>query len=225
MRKTIQQINLETGIKIGVIEEFRRKLQILNIIANNESLDEEQVHLLKKIVKEKDENANYTWGEIIYKNLYEKYWNVLHTQFEWQTKIIMEDLIWNIENENYNVDDLMYQDGSYAMKDKKFHVYCSIIDNFAVQGKVYEPYGNSMGSDGNTVMFEVKHNKGKYIYYVIGKLNHYTGNEDMHIFYNDDDEFNIMKCRYVCGGPSNEGVYKDLFEALHKAYNKLKRDE
>ncbi|WP_124066227.1 hypothetical protein [Clostridium sp. E02] len=223
MRKTIQQINLETGIKIGVIEEFRRKLQILNIISNNESLNEEHVDLLKKIANEKSEND--TWEKVMYKNLYENYWNILHTQFEWQTKTVMEDLIWNIKNENYNVDDLMYQEGSIALKDKKFHVYCSIIDNFAAQGKVYEPYENSMGSDGNTIMYEVKHNKEKYIYYVIGKLNHYTGNEDMHIFYNDDDEFNIMKCRYVCGGPSDEGIYKELFETIHNAYNKLKGNE
>ena len=41
-------------------------------------------------------------------------------------------------------------------------------------------------------------------------------------FYNDDDEFNIMKCKYVCGGPSDEGIYKELFEAIHKAYNEIK---
>lgn len=210
MRKTVNEIIQETDIKKGVVESFRKKLQIMNIIENNTSLDSNQVDLLKEIVKAK--KADETWDNIMYRYIYNEYWNILKTNFEWQPEIIIKNLIWNISNNYYTVEHMIIRPVNEKLS---FQIFECIIDNFSIQGKKYEPYMNSHGTDGNTIAYEISNLKKTYTYYVIGKLNHYTKKEDIHIFYNDSENFNIMKCRYISGGPCDQGIFQELNKALH----------
>lgn len=210
MKRTVKEIMQETKIKKGVIEAFRKKLQIMNINENNTSLDSRQVDLLKKIVQNK--KADDTWDDLMYKYIYNEYWDTLKTDFEWQPEIIIQNLIWNISNKYYSFSHMIIDP---INKELSFHIFECILDNFFIQGKKYEPYMNSHGTDGNTIAYEISNPPKTYSYYVIGKLNHYTKNEDIHIFYNDCETFNIMKCKYIGGGPSEQGIFKELSEVLH----------
>lgn len=211
MKMTVRQINEATKIKTGIIENFRKKLQTMGLISNNASLEKQHVELLTRIANAKKEND--TWDETMYKFIYEEYWSMLPPSFEWQPEIIVKNMVWNLKNNAYQVYPLFAGD---LAESPGFHTYCCIIDNFMYQGRRYEPYKKSIGTDGNTVSYELCNEQGNFKYYIIGKLNHYTGKEDVHIFYNDDMCFNIMKCKYICGGPIDGSFFEELIHTIYE---------
>lgn len=78
-------------------------------------------------------------------------------------------------------------------------------------GKTIDVYNKCYGTDGNSASTFIC--KGKdYIYYIVGKYNSLTKQEDVHVFYNDGIEFNLMKCKHICGGYSEKGRLKELLD-------------
>jgi hypothetical protein len=206
---TVTEIMEKTGLKRGTIDQFRIKMQEYELISNNQSLNQRAVDVLCKADSYRNEN-NVTWDEAMYKMILLEYDSELRVEHYWTNKTIVNNLIWLIENKIVKVKMVDSKD------QRDFHdIYRVMIDNFADLGKVIKHYEPSKGTDGNpTLNFKVY---GKdYIYYFIGKYNKHTDHEDMHIFYNEGLEFNIMRCKYLLSAHCNGDLLKELTDILYE---------
>jgi len=135
----------------------------------------------------------------------------LDAPFYWCSKTILEHLIWQIKNENVQVfSDILFHD--YTQQHIIFDV---LLGNFNNLGKSHSTYRGSSGTDINPVTTFICVGSD-FIYYVVGKLNKITGIEEMHIFYNAGSTFDIMKCKYICGGEFNRKIIIKLWKACVK---------
>ncbi|MFZ2538486.1 MAG: hypothetical protein WAX04_06250 [Oscillospiraceae bacterium] len=207
---TVNEVMSHTGLQRGTIEQFRNELQKYQIIKNNESLNDRAVKVLEKAVKYKNAEQN-TWSQVMQKSIQEEYSEELKLPFEWDSQVHLKHLIWMIQNNKVKVI------GDTLDNPLEFHViYDVIIRNFVELGEKYETYEGSFGCDGNPIT-TYKCEGEDYSYYVIGRLNRITGNEDIHVFYCDTVHFNIMKCSHVCGGSVDKGLLKELLSACWDA--------
>lgn len=201
---TVKDVMKQTNLQRGTIEQFRNELQKYQIIKNNESLNERAVTVLQKAIEYKINGQN-TWSVAMQKSIQEEYSEELKLPFEWTTTIHLKHLIWLIENDQLKLI------GDTHDNVLEFHViYQVIIDNFIELGKKHEAYQGSFGSDGNPVI-TFKCVGENFCYYIVGKLNHITGDEDIHLFYCDSAHFNIMRCNHICGGSAEKGLLKELW--------------
>lgn len=205
-------------VKQGTIEAYRDKLISVGLLSNNQSMSEEQVKTFEKIVRKKTDDL--TWENLMYEFIYSDFSEKMKTEFNWQIKIIIKHLIWAINSNKYKVFSLDFnEDGENYSED--FHVFCCCIDNFAEMGRNYAPYQNSHGTDGNPILSYKIITPVNKVYYLIGKLNPYTKKEDIHIFYNDETYFDIMKCQYIGGGTcDNDSNCNDLWKICRLKSNK-----
>lgn len=211
---TVNDVMAQTGLQRGTVEKFRNELQQYGIIKNNESLNERAVEVLKKAAEYKNTEKS-TWSQVMQKSIQEVYSEELKLPFEWTSQVHLKHLIWLIENNKVKVI------GDTDDNDLEFHViYDVIIDNFMELGKKYETFQGSFGCDGNPIT-TFKCEGKDYSYYIIGRLNRITGNEDIHVFYCDTVHFNIMKCIHVCGGSADKGLLRELLLACWDANKKL----
>lgn len=201
-------------IKQGTIEAYRSKLQKMGILGQNESLGEEHVITLKKIVTEK--TADVLWDKIMMKNIYTDFRHKMKIDFEWNIKSVVKHLKYNIEKENYKV---------YAMDlsdcNEDFHVLECIIDNFVELGYKYEEFEGSHGTDPNAFNYKIKTPDGS-VYYLIGKYNAYTRGEDTHLFFCKTPNFNIMQCSYIGGWDvkHDEKIFDELEACVQRIIKK-----
>lgn len=213
MMYTVVEVMELTNQKKGTVELFRNELQKYKIIGNNASLDDEAVKVFRQAIQYKEEAVKKTWTECMQKAIQIEYSHKMELPFYWTNNAILNHLIWLIENKIVETVQISNND----VLDYRA-VYFVIMDNFRELGKGYDIYKNSSGTDGNP-MLTFKCTGKNYLYYIAGKYNSITGEEDMHVFYNDDLEFNIMKCKHICGGNSNEGLLGELYAACVKAIN------
>lgn len=206
---TVDDIIKITGQKRGTIEQFRGELIKYRLISNNESLNDRAVNVFKKSINYRYEE-NLTWSNAMQKAIQEEYGEEMELPFYWTKEIILKDLIWKVKKGIVSVEKTkMFEEDGYDDLNS-YAIYGLMIDNFRELGKELDIYKGSFGTDGNDTITYIC--KGKdYIYYVVGKYNCITKNEDMHIFYSDGLEFNIMKCKHICGGSSDKGRLKDLW--------------
>lgn len=196
---TVNEIMELTKQKRGTVEQFRGELIKYSLITNNESLDNRAFETFKNSIRYKDQEEK-TWSLAMKKAIQEEYGEEMKLPFVWSPDIILKNLIWEIKNDLVNV-----YGNNGIIEGNDFHtIFEIIIDNFKEMSKTFDDYENSFGTDGNPITTYKCCGKD-YIYYIVGKYNHITGNEDMHVFYNDGIHFNIMRCKHICGGSSNKG--------------------
>ena len=206
----VKEIMELTGQKRGTIDLFRSELSSCGLLSNNESLDDRAVKVFRRAVNYKEDDGT-TWSKAMQKAIQEEYGEEMKLPFNWDSDIILVNLIWEIENEYVKVSS---DNTDYNNPD--FHViYEIIIENFRMLGKSFDVYADSYGTDGNPII-TYKCQGSDYIYYIVGKYNAITKTEDAHIFYNDSEKFNIMRCKHICGGNSDKGRIKELLQACRK---------
>lgn len=199
---TVNEIMELTGQKRGTIEQFRNELQKYKLIGNNESLDDRAVNVFKKVIEYKRTEQS-TWIDSMQKAIQEEYGEEMELPFYWDKETVLKHLIWEIEKGVVRVESPDDNPEDYHI------VYEVIIDNFKILGENLDVYKDSFGTDGNSIITYKCIGKD-YLYYIVGKYNHITGNEDMHLFYNDGAQFNIMKCKHICGGSCSKGMLEQL---------------
>lgn len=208
---TVDEIMALTGQKRGTIEQFRSVLQKYRLIEKHQSLDKRAVTTFMKAVEYKEAKEN-NWIESIERAIQYEYGEEMVLPHIWTRKIVLKDLIWKIKNERVTVERVGSAFPPNDVHSEEYHiVFKIIIDNFEEMGKTIDTYKNSYGTDGNPITTFIC--KGKnFIYYIVGKYNSITKSEDIHVFYNDGLEFNLMKCEHVCGGNSDKGKLDELWK-------------
>ncbi len=207
---TIDEIMELTNQKRGTVEQFRNELQQYHLVEKHQSLDKKAFETFKKAVKYR-KDLQITWSASIQRAIQEEYGENMKLPFYWTKNSILKNLIWNIDAGNVTVKKINTVNKKH---DEDYHIiYEIIIPNFTDIGRTIEAYNNSYETDGNPMTTFICENKAAgYIYYLVGKYNTITGNEDMHVFYNDGPHFNIMKCTHICGGDANKGKLAELYE-------------
>lgn len=212
---TVEDIMEITGQKRGTIDQFRNELQSFGLTEKNKSLDDRAVATFKKAIAYKEEN-NVTWTYAMHYVIQKEYDEEMELPFLWKNDIILKELIWKINNNLIEVKRVHDQKGL-----DYYAVYHLIIDNFEKLGRIKDFYINSSGTDGNPIPTFICQGKD-YIYYLVGKHNSITKNEDIHVFYNEGTEFSTMRCKHICGGSGDKGRLKELWEiCLTLAPNKF----
>jgi hypothetical protein len=203
---TVNEIIQLTGQKRGTVEQFRNELQKYRLIGNNESLDDRAVMVFKRAVEYR-EVGHSTWIDSMQKAIQEEYGEEMELPFYWTKEIILKHLIRQI-----NKGVVRVEVGNTDVDTDDFHIiYELIIDNFKELGESLDVYKGSFGTDGNPVNTYKCIGNG-YLYYIVGKHNHMTDSEDIHVFYNDGEQFNIMKCKHICGGNCSKGRLEELWK-------------
>lgn len=198
-------------IRQGTVESFRSKLVELGVLPNNTPMNEKHEEILKKAYKEKVENQSETWDAIMYRCIMSELEDEIKRDFQWEPKSIIEHLTWAVKKKLYEYTPLEVE---YASEG--FHIFEICINNFVAMGKKNKLYENSFGTDGNPMLsYRIKTRDDNY-YFLIGKLNHYTQKEEIHIFYNRGLYFDPMVCSYICGGSCDENMYHELWRACNK---------
>lgn len=214
-------INL-TNQKRGTVESFRDELLSQEIIKNNQSLDDRAFQVFKNSIKYKNSEDNTTWKIAMKKAIQQEYGAELKLPFRWTSSIIVQDIIWNINNNNISVEDI----NELSNDKNEYHILFEVmIDNFKELGKDYDDYIDSFGTDCNGNL-TFKCSGEDYSYYILGKWNHITKEEDIHVFFNEGKNFNIMRCKHICGGSAEKGILKELKDTCnHKSIEMKKKGE
>ena len=203
---TVNEIMESTGAKRGTVEKFRSELQKYKLIGNNESIDSRAFKVFELAISYRNSNDT-TWEDSIQKQILQEYGEEMNLPFYWTLDIEIKHLIWLIRNNEVNVK-CADTDG----ESEDFHViYKVIIDNFKELASAEEIYSGSFGTDGNP-LFTYKCIGDSFVYYIVGKYNHITREENIHVFYNDGLKFNIRRCEHICGGAPQKGRLKKLFD-------------
>lgn len=206
---TIDEIIQLTGQKRGTVEQFRNELSKYSLIEKHQAVDEKAFKTFKKAVEYKEELQN-TWSESMQCAIQEEYGEDMKIPFYFTKNSILKNLIWEIDKGIVTIKTVGNSD------DQNFHiVYNIIIDNFTELARKMDVYKDSYGTAGNPMTTFICEGK-EYIYYVVGKYNAITKKEDMHVFYNESANFNIMKCTHICGGDANKGMLAELYNACSK---------
>lgn len=218
---TVNEIVDLTGQKRGTVEQYRNELQKHKIIGNNESLDNRAFEVFKKVILYK-ESEQITWVNSMQRAIQEEYGEEMDLPFHWTKEIILKNLIRAIEKDTIEVTGDMLDEKN---EDDFFIIFHLIIDNFKELSKTYDTYSGSFGTDGNPITTFKLCGKD-YIYYIVGKYNHLTRSEDIHLFYNEGAEFNIMRCKHICGGSANKGRLAELWKLCsHIRYKERKNGD
>ena len=198
-------------VKQGTIENFRSKLFDFGILKNNQSMSAKHLEVFEKIVSEKTDSV--TWESLMLKHIFSDLSQEINSPFRWTDKIIIRDLIWKLNRNQYHVFPFELCSDSDI---DDCHVFNCIIDNFVELGKIYPEYQSSQGSDGNPITsYKIQTEDGRY-YYLIGKLNPLTKHEDVHLFYNNLPFFDVMACRHITSGNCDDGPFHELWVTCHK---------
>lgn len=207
---TIDEIMQQTGQKRGTVEQFRNELSRYSLIEKHQAMNEKFFKTFKKAVEYKAVLENTTWSECMQRAIQEEHGEDMKLPYYFTKNSILKNLIYEVDKGIVTTKQVGSPD------DPNFHVvYNIIINNFAEIGREIDVYKDSYGTAGNPMSTFVCEGSG-YIYYIVGKYNSITGNEDMHVFFNDHATFNIMKCTHVCGGDANKGKLAELYEACSK---------
>lgn len=218
---TVEQIMEKTNLKRGVIEHFRSILNGYGLIKNNEQLSNREVKVLINSSELKNKE-NITWKAAFINEIEKEYMEDLSNHFKWTNKIILRDLIHQINEKKVTVTQLINYDDKenshHNLNCKGIYLFKLFIDNFVELSECYSDYSGSLGSDGNNALSFICQG-ADYQYYLIGKLNRVSVNDNndenkdecfdnLHVFYNDSKDFNIMKCKYIAGGNSDLDIFK-----------------
>lgn len=204
---TVQEVMKITGLPRGTVENFRRELLDFGVLQNNQSMDGRNLKALQQAMEYKEKN-DYPWTRLMRRVISEEYKKELMPPFYWSTKIHVRHLLWMMKKGLVTVEKI---DDSHPLESYIF--YDIMVDNFVELANEIHHYKQSRHTDGNPLL-SYKITGLDFVYYTVGKLNHDTGEEDLHLFYNEGLHFNIMRCQHIIGGSTDYGVLKALYEAL-----------
>lgn len=214
---SVDQIMKITGQKSGTVNSYRDLLIKYEVISNNQDIDEVGLSVFQKAIEYKEKTVD-TWVNVMEKSIQEGYNDQLKVPFYWTKKIIVDSIISDIVSQRVEVIQ-PFGSGAHTLKknndfNRELEIICSfMIDNFQELGMKDSTFAKSLGTDVNGTTTHILRGTD-FIYYLVGKVNHHTTNEEIHIFYNDSKEFNIMRCKYIFGGPTKIGIIKDLWDAI-----------
>lgn len=148
-----------------------------------------------------------------------------YKDFGWSAKIVIRDITKKIERGLYKVVPLeLYSGMGWDSSDDSclytgdWDLFCDCIDNFVELGKVSDIYRGSLGTDGNPIIsWKIQTQDGCW-FYVIGKYNHVTLQEDIIIFYNEAKHYEAMKCRLIAGGSVAEEPFSSFWDLCRSYY-------
>lgn len=207
---TVQEIMDVTGLKRGTVESFRSRLLDYGIISSNAQLGERELRVLQRVIDHKN-SKTWTWADSMEREIQLEYSDQIHHPFEWAGETVILHLLWLIKNDRAKVLTV-----STSSTSEDFHVaYELMVDNFIRLENKYPGYSRSKGSDANPILTYKIVNE-EFIYYLVGKLNHLTEHEDIHIFYCDAPKFNLMKTKHVLGCNSDQETMKELWTTCSK---------
>ena len=134
--------------------------------------------------------------------------------FSWSPNNLIQNIIRKIELGQYKVFALEFRSkDNILMHTEDWDIYCNCIDSFVELGKTMAIYQDSLGTDGNpTTSWKIQTPEGHW-FYIIGKYNHVTSEEDIMVFYNESSIFEVIKCGLVTGGPVNAEPFRSLWVA------------
>lgn len=207
---TVREIMELTGARRGTIEQFRVELQNYGLIKNNQSLDKRAVDVFARTVK-KRQTLDSTLNEMFRREILREYSEEVSLPFHWTTFSELTHLKYLINTDKLKVHNI----DKNNLSDDFQTVFRVIIPNFVQLAKTEKVYGRSSASDGNPDLC-FKCVAKDYIYYIVGKLNRITNEDDIHVFYNDDYSFNIHRCKHVGGGSSKRGIYRELLRLCNE---------
>lgn len=185
-------------VKQGTIDNFRGKLVTMRLLESNQQMSDRHFLTLERVVRSKTDES--TWEDLMMRQIYLDYSSEIKTDFVWEFPIILKHLLWTIEQNEYVVSTL---DTFHGKNDR--HAFETVIDNFVAMSKHYKPYEHSQGTDGNPVTSVKITLPDRSFYFMVGKLNSFTKEEDVYLFYNDAPFFDPMRCRYLGGGSCDDG--------------------
>lgn len=114
------------------------------------------------------------------------------------------------------LDDIIRKVESNILKAEGYDSRNSYIFFYLTDDIIYSKNRNSRGTDITPTNCYVCKDE-KEIYYVLGKINE-KGNEEIHIYYQQGNEFNAMLCKYVTGGEyENNNRLNILLKTLIKS--------
>lgn len=202
---TIEYIIEKSGEERETVEQFIKTLQKYKLIGNNYSLDNRALETFEKIIQLQKNNSEFTLSYYIEKEIQEEYGEDIHIKFYWSKESILNDLLWKIENEVVRVEKRREK------FDEDDHIFRTLVDNFDDTTIAAEMFQKDTGGKQNfNLCFKCL--GSNYIYYLAGRLNTLTLKEEMHVFYNEGLDFNIMKCKYICGGNCEKGKIGTIFK-------------
>lgn len=210
---TVNDVMEKTAQKRGTVDNFRSELQKLKLMSNNERFDKRALETFQKAIQFKEEN-DCTWIHATHWAIQMEYAEEMSRPFEWSTSIHFKYLTYLVKNNLVEVKSVGMDSESSLDFYAIFHV---IIDNFKEMGANHNIYKPSQPTGGNAATFKCIGDN--FFYYVVGKYNHYTKEEDLHVFYNDGLVFNLMKCQYIGGGRTEKGRLRDLLDAVYESHN------
>ncbi len=98
-------------------------------------------------------------------------------EFKWIEKIIINYIFKAVNDGDYEVYELDIRNNK-----EDFRIFCSCIDNFVELGKTEYVYDGNLGTDGGPILYKVL-TQNNTQYYIIGKYNKHTKEDDIHVFY------------------------------------------
>lgn len=215
VNKTIEN---KKEVTRGNIELFRSKLREYNLLNDRESLEEKHIVQYKQSYDLK-KNKNMTWEDSFDAILSEdNKSNIIIKKFYFDSSILINDLIWRIKKEYVEV--MNYFEYDNGIDNDMFHFCFDVIINNYYELKDVEPrFKNSFGTDGNPILSYFI--KGyDYSYITIGKLNHFTNEEEIHVYYNEGKVIHPLRMNFLGYGSTEKGIFKELNDILRQSSKK-----
>ena len=145
---TVDDIMSKYKLKRGVIEHFRSVLNEYGLIKNNEQLSNREVKVLIAATELKNKE-NITWKTAFINEIEKEYMEELSCHFRWSNKIILRDLLHQINEKKVTVTPLIIYDdkenSDHNSNCKGMYLFKLFIDNFVELGECYSDYSGSSG--------------------------------------------------------------------------------
>jgi len=224
---TVDDVVISTGYNEEVIELFIETLQEYGI-SSKYQFDGMFIQVLKEAVNEASEPASTgTLKYAMHKAIQTHYVDQIEFPFEWtqSSKITYLNRLIQTNSLKYEWLDLFplsKNNNNSEKTEDHFIVYDLLLNNFANLGNTkFGVYRGSNSVDGEP------NNNHKFVgadhfYLVIGKLNSITREDDLHVFYNEGAEFNMMRCQYIGGGSQLRGITKELQELCDSCFKEYR---
>lgn len=216
VKETIKYFKeMKIDVRQGTVEAFRAKLQEAGIISNNQPMTEKHIKAFEKVVREKTDNDK--WETLMNKVIYTDLRSDINFEFKWTPHIIFTHLTNAIKDGYYSIEHMTARYGT-----EDWMIMCDCIDNFVELGRKDFLYEGSSGCDVNgVILFKVK-TPNNCCYYIIGKRNPITSEEDVHIFYNPYPHFEIMQCKHIASERFEADIVANLWHVCCETIRKEK---
>lgn len=207
--KTRQEVIEMSELLANQVDVYINILYELKLIADVDKIDCRYIDILLKIKKAYDplDKKEEIWKKQCYIQLFiEVPFEIYQVpNYKIDSSLILKDFLWH-----YNRGDYKKEYG--LSREEENHIFLDVlIESFYYMGLSNSAFtGSSIGDINARCVIMVGKSDS---YYIIGKLNHYNMAEEIHVFYCPEPKFNIMRIRYVGGGPKENDIMSQ-FESI-----------